>query len=194
MIETEEKLKETSVPCLLGNIFGPVLLMAAGLMVGVYLPKRAGIIVGLGCLNLGIFWWMILGRKFYEKKRKRLFRVLKNAGFEPSHIFYCGYWTVAVDQVHGQVALLFRWNPGKVYVRPASAFSDVGVDDGARDIGGSEASYRVSFHFTVDNMGIRLSTFQSNRYFRMDSDYILTGISKADVMVEALLNAGARGC
>ena len=41
-------------------------------------------------------------------------------------------------------------------------------------------------------MKIRVDTFTSNKRWRMDSDYILTGISKADVMVEVLEQAKQR--
>ena len=52
-----------------------------------------------------------------------------------------------------------------------------------------EGSSRVSFLFNVDDVKIRVNTFTSNQRFRMDSDYILTGISKADLMVKILEEA-----
>lgn len=52
-----------------------------------------------------------------------------------------------------------------------------------------EGSSRVSFLFIIDGVQIRVNTFTSNQRWRMDSDYILTGISKADMMVEILNTA-----
>ena len=49
----------------------------------------------------------------------------------------------------------------------------------------------VSFFFIVDGIKIRVDTFTSNQRQRMDSDYILTGISKADMMVKMLAQARA---
>ena len=55
-----------------------------------------------------------------------------------------------------------------------------------------EGSSQVSFLFKVDNIKIRVYTFTSNQRFRRDSDYILTGISKADLMVKAIEEAKAK--
>ena len=52
-----------------------------------------------------------------------------------------------------------------------------------------EGSSRVSFLFNIDDVKIRVNTFTSNQRWRMDSDYILTGISKADMMVEVIETA-----
>ena len=42
---------------------------------------------------------------------------------------------------------------------------------------------------SVDDIKIHVDTFTSNQRFRMDSDYILTGISKADMMVKMIEEA-----
>ena len=55
-----------------------------------------------------------------------------------------------------------------------------------------EGSSRVSFLFSIDGVRIRVNTFTSNKRWRMDSEYILTGISKADLMVEILETAKSR--
>ena len=52
-----------------------------------------------------------------------------------------------------------------------------------------EGSGRVSFLFDVDGVKIRVNTFTSNQRWRMDSNYILTAISKADMMVKILEEA-----
>lgn len=200
MVETEEKVKKVSVPYLLGNILIPPLLLVVGLAVAIYVSEMAAAtqqlrtataaIFGV-CFILAFLWWPV-SRRLAKRRRKRILQTLENSGFEPNQTFNSDGCTTVVDLVHGQVALLFRWNPGKVYVRPASALSNVYVHDGRGGAGILEGSSQVSFRFTVDGVNVKVNTFTSNRRWRMDSDYILTGISKADVMVEALVSAGAR--
>ncbi len=47
----------------------------------------------------------------------------------------------------------------------------------------------MSLFFVVDGVRIRVDTFASNKRWRMDSDYIRTGISKAERMVGVLEDA-----
>ena len=97
-----------------------------------------------------------------------------------------------VDAVNGQIALLFFWNPFAYFVFPTSRISKAWVDDGCFGPGIMKGSSRVSFLFVVDGIKVRVNTFTSNKRWRMDSDYILTGISKADMMVKVLQAAGAQ--
>ena len=191
-MQTEERIQKINILYPLANIFGPLTVLVAGVAIGVTLPQGAGLMVTMVTFLGAILWWSILGRKVYEKQRDKKLRELKDSGFVPNHTFNADGCTLVVDLVHGQVALLFRWNPGKVYIRPASALSNVRVDDGRGGAGFTEGSSRVSFLFTVEGIKIRVNTFTSNRRWKMDSDYILTGISKADVMVKALTEAGAQ--
>jgi len=191
-MQTEGNIQKINVLYLLANVFGPALFLVAGVALAVRLPERVGLVLSMVIFILAVLWWAFLGRKVYEKKRDRKLQELQESGFVPNHTFNADGCTVVADLVHGQVALLFRWNPGQVYVRPASALSNVCVDDGRGGMGFMEGSSRVSFLFTVEGVKIRVNTFTSNKRWRMDSDYILTGISKADVMVEALTAAGAK--
>ncbi len=97
-----------------------------------------------------------------------------------------------IDETDGSVGLIFFWNPFQTYVFPASRIQKAWVDDGRGGKGFLEGSSRVSFLFLVDGIKIRVDTFTSNQRWRMDSDYILTGISKADVVVQALNEARRR--
>lgn len=191
-METMEKIKKTNILYLLLNIFGPFAVMVLAVVLGVMLPEQVGLILSIVGFGLAVLWWSFLGRKFYDKTKARTLSALEAEGFVPNHTFNADGCTVVVDLVHGQVALLFRWNPTKAYVRPASALSNVYVDDGRGGAGFLEGSSRVSFLFTVEGMKIRVNTFTSNKRWRMDSDYILTGISKADLMAETLIEAGAQ--
>lgn len=191
-MENKEKLQKINWPYLLLNIFGPVVFMVGMTFLGLQIPAKIGVFFSIVGFGGAMLWWCFLGHKFYEKTRDAQIAKLEESGFVPNHTFNADGCTLIVDLVNGQVALIFRWNPGKAYIRPAAALSNVRVDDGRGGAGFLEGSSRVSFLFTVDNMTIRVNTFTSNKRWRMDSDYILTGISKADVMVEALTAAGAK--
>lgn len=191
-MQTEEKIQKINILYPIAYIFVPLFVMGTGVALAVLLPQGTGLMVTMVTFFGAILWWSILGRKVYEKQRDKKLRELKDSGFVPNHTFNADGCTLVVDLVHGQVALLFRWNPGKVFIRPASALSNVCVDDGRGGVGFMEGSNRVSFLFAVEGIQIRVNTFTSNRRWTMDSDYILTGISKADVMVKALTEAGAQ--
>lgn len=191
-----EKMKKIDPVYMLVNILLPFVVLIATVALGVllydYVPEQVGLVLSI--LGVGFFalWWAYLGRKLYELRREKTLAALRAGGFSPSHIFNADGCTLAVDLERGEIALVFRWNPKKAYVRPAGAISELRVDDGRGGAGFLEGSSRVSFVFRVEDAKIRVNTFSSNKRWRMDSDYILTGISKADVMVEALTAAGAR--
>ena len=96
---------------------------------------------------------------------------------------------VVVDIKHGKIGLLFFWNPFENFVVSAKKVSKAWVDDGRSGAGIFEGSGRVSFLLKIDDIKIRINTFTSNQRWRMDSEYILTGISKADMMVKVLEEA-----
>jgi len=191
-METTGKIQKFNIGYFLLTAVSPVLVLVLGTVIGVQLPESVGVIVSIIAFALPILWWSLLSRKVYDKKKEAKLAELEAQGFARNHTFNADGCTVVVDLVHGQVALLFRWNPGTVYVRPASALTNVRVDDGRGGAGILEGSSRVSFLFTVEGIHVRVNTFTSNKRWRMDSDYILTGVSKADVMVEALTAAGAQ--
>ncbi len=192
-MNTTEKIKKRNLLYMLVyNVFIPVGMLVLGTALGVALPEKVGLVLAIVSFGLAMAWWAFLGRKIYDGQKSKKIAQLEAEGFVPNHTFNADGCTVIVDQVHGQVALLFRGNPSKVYVRPASALTNVRVDDGRGGAGFLEGSSRVSFLFTVEGINVRVNTFTSNKRWRMDSDYILTGISKADLMVETLVDAGAQ--
>lgn len=190
-METQEKMQKINVIYFVLNIFGPVVVMVLAVALGVILPQQFTVIFAAAGFLLPVLWWSFLGRKVYDRTKEKKLAELDGQGFTRNHTFNADGCTVMVDLNKGQIAVLFRWNPGKVYIRPANRITKVWVDDGRGGAGFLEGSSRVSFLFTVDGMTIRVNTFTSNKRWRMDSDYILNGISKADVMVEALKAAGA---
>lgn len=191
MMETEGKLQKIDIVYLLLNILGPVAVMVLAVAAGVVLPKKAGLILSMVGFAFAVIWWAFLGRKVYDNTKEKKLAELDAQGFTRNQTFNADGCTVSVDLNKGQIAILFRWNPKTVYVRPAGKITRVWVDDGRGGIGFMEGSSRVSFLFTLEGMTIRVNTFTSNKRWRMDSNYILTGISKADKMMEALQAAGA---
>lgn len=191
-----EKIKKIDPIYMLVNILLPFVVLIGAVVLGVLLydivPEQVGMILSI--LGVGFFflWWAYLNRKLYELRREKTLAELKASGFTPNHTFNADGCTLVVDLEQGKIALVFRWNPKKAYVRSASDLTELRVDDGRGGAGFMEGSSRVSFLFRVEGMKIRVNTFTSNKRWRMDSDYILTGISKADVMVEALTAAGAK--
>lgn len=141
---------------------------------------------------LSFLWWTFGGRWIYHRKKASVEKKLEEEGFTRNHTFNGGGCTVMVDVNRGQVALVFFWNPFDYFVFPVSRISKAWVDDGRHGIGFMEGSSRVSFLLLVDDVKVRVNTFTSNKRWRMDSKYILTGISKADMMVKVLEAAGAK--
>ena len=192
-MENTERIQKINWFYLFLNTLGPAVFMVGMIALGVALPQQFGLLCAFIGFGGAVLWWSFLGHRQYEKKRDRRINALTEQGFTCNHIFNSEGNSLIVDLAHGQVALIFRWNPGKTYIRPASTLSDVHVEDGRSGGGPLAGSSRVSFLFRVDGIKIRVNTFTSNRRWRMDSDYILTGVSKADMMVEALRSAGAKG-
>lgn len=177
---------------LLVTILLPIVVLVGAVVLGVMLPEQFGLILSILGFGFACLWCAFLAHKLYEVKKDKTLAALKAEGFAPSHTFNADGCTLAVDLNQGRVALVFRWNPGKAYVRPASAITGLRVDDGRGGAGFLEGSSRVRFLFDLEGTKIKVNTFTSNKRWRMDSDYILTGVSKADVMVEALAAAGAQ--
>lgn len=191
-MEGNEKFQKVNAGYLLMNIFAPIAIVVICMVLGMILPDQAGILLCCAAYLFAVLWWAILGRKFYDKIKKKTLSELEESGFTPNHTFDGDGCTVAVDLYRGKVAILFRWNPRKVYVRPASALSNVRVDDGGHGVSFMKGSSRVSFLFTVDGSKIRVNTFTSNRRWQMNSDHITTGVRKAQTMADALIAAGAK--
>lgn len=181
----------------MGYLFTFLLLPAAGLtllILAVVLYVKSGIVAFVLITVptiLAIFWWAFFGDIRYDRRRKQMLQEMAGQGFIRSHIFEGDSTTVLLDQVNGKLGLLFRWNPYQYYVLPAAHISKVWVDDGCSGVGLLRGTSRVRVLFTVEGVTVRVSTFTSNRLWRPDSDNVLVGISKADLMAE-LLNA-ARG-
>ena len=158
----EEKIKKINILYLLGYIFIPILVCAICFLIGMmFFPKGLGaVIFFLGPSALSVLWWAFGGTLLFKSKTKKFEQKLDSLDFSRDSTFYGKGKVVILDMKKGQIGSGFM-----------------------------EGSSRVSFLFTIDDVTIRVDTFTSNQRFRMDSDYILTGISKADMMVKAINDA-----
>ncbi len=174
-------------------ILAPIVLFAATILICVLIPKALAGGMGVAiCIFIGaIFWWGYGWKILYNKKKKEMDKKLDEAGFARNHTFNGDSCTMILDSVHGDIALLFRFNPFVVQIASVQKIERTWVDDGASGAGVLRGSSRVSFLFIVDGIKVRVNTFISNKRWRMDSNYILDGISKADMMVNEINQARA---
>ncbi|MCI8498289.1 MAG: hypothetical protein HFG33_02695 [Bacilli bacterium] len=187
----EEKIQKINVPYLIGYILIPIAICALSFMIGYkFFPKGNGAVITFMVPPiLSFIWWAFGGSFLFKRNSKNFEKTLDETGFKRAHTFYGRGKTVFIDTENGKIGLVFFWNPTKTYTVPASKVESAWVDDGKGGVGFMEGSSRVSFLFTIDGIKIRVDTFTSNQRFRMDSDYILTGISKAEVMVKMIEEA-----
>lgn len=186
-----EQIKKINVLYLFSYIVIPILVCAlCYILSALFFPKgNMAVILIMGPSFISIAWWIFGGKIIYKQKQKKMEAELEQSGFERNQTFYADGSTVVVDTENGKIAILFFWNPFQNYILPASRITKAWVDDGKGGAGFMEGSSRVSFLFNIDSVQIRVNTFTSNQRWRMDSDYILTGISKADMMVEVIEKA-----
>lgn len=189
-----KKIKKVNLLYLLGYIFLPMVICAICFYISyLFFPKGTGAVILLMVPPaLSFIWWFFGGSIFYKQKRKAFERELDDKKFARNHTFYTKGKTVIINNEEGKIGLLFFWNPFESFIVDASRVEKAWVDDGKMGVGFMEGSSQVSFLFKIDNIKIRVYTFTSNQRFRMDSDYILTGISKADLMVKAIEEAKAK--
>lgn len=190
-----EKIQKINWLYLLGYIFIPIIICALGYTL-CYLCFRDGgtgaVVTTMVPTILAIIWWVLGGTLIFKKKTKDLEKRFTDEGYRRNQTFYGRGQTVTLDVEKGIMGIVFFWNPFKTYILPASRISRAWTDDGKMGAGFMEGSSRVSFIFTIDqNINVRVNTFMSNQRFRMDDKRILTGISKADLMVKNIEEARA---
>lgn len=192
-METNEKIKRVNPLFALGYIGIPIAAFLILSTIAVSLIKNPGVgnIVTILAAALVVLWFSVLGGKFYKSKVKQFEAELDDMGFKRNQTFNGKGETVIVDIAGGKVAVIFFWNPLKKYIVSASKVEKAWVDDGRSGSGIMEGSQRVRFCFILDGVRINVNTFISNTRYKMTDNYILDGISKADLMVEVLNDAKA---
>ncbi len=186
-----QKIKKINILYLLSYIFIPIVLCAICFTLSIlYFPKGTMAVILVMVPFFGsIMWWILGGKIIYKINKKKLEKSLDESGFKRNNTFYGDGCTVVVDQENGKIAMLFFWNPFDKFIISAKRITKAWVDDGKNGIGILEGSSCVSFLFTIDDVKVRVYTFKSNQRWKMNSNYILTGISKADKMVNVLETA-----
>ena len=177
----QQKIKKVSWVYAISVFLIPLIIMIGLLVASIKLiENEVGIVLWTVGIIGGILWFIIGPDQIYRKKRDKKMQALDASGFVRNHTFNADGCTVAVDVVHGNIAMVFKWNPGTCFVVPATRISNIWVDDG-KMMGGTR---RVSFLFIVDGVKVRVNTFTSNRTWSMKSNYVLEALSKADMMIE----------
>lgn len=190
-----EQIKKVNALYIFTYIFIPIAVSALCFIISeLFFPKgnMAAILI-MGPVIISVIWWIFGGKIIFKQKQKKMEEELSQSGFNRNQTFYADGSTVVVDTENGKIAIIFYWNPFQRYILPANRITKVWVDDGKSGAGIIEGSSRVSFLFNIDNVKIRVNTFTSNQRWRMDSEYILTGISKADMMAEVIETARSKG-
>lgn len=188
------KIKKINTLYMLGYILGPILLCALSFLIGYIFFKDGGtgaVIFFMGPCFIAFIWWVFAGTFLFKRKIKAFEADLDSLGVSRNQTFYGKGKFVVLDLVTGQMGLVFFWNPFVSYLVPATRVEKAWVDDGRMGKGFMEGSSRVRFLFIMDDIKVSVDTFTSNQRFRMDSDYILKGISKADMMVKTIEAAKA---
>lgn len=184
----QKKIKKVNVPYLLASIFGPIIALVLVIVLMAVIPVvEVATVIFMVVFVASCIWWGMGPKRLYLKKKEEKLKELDASGFVRNHTFNADGCTVAVDVVHGKIAMVFMWNPSECYVLPANRITRMWVDDGKAVTGTS----RVSFLFIVDDVKVRVNTFTSNRTWSMNSNYVLEAISKADMMIESLKAAYA---
>ena len=184
-----ERIKKMSVPYFITAVFFPIVLIVVGGWIGYHFFRDGGtgaVVCFVGPTILSVLWWFVGPSTIWKQKKKKMMKDLDGLDFTKNHTFYGNMQTVVVDLSKGQVALLFFWNPSKLYVRSASCIDHAWTEDGAGGVGFLRGTSRVSFLFQIDGIKVRVNTFTSNQRWKMEDPRVLEGISKADVMVQAL--------
>lgn len=190
----DKKIKKINWLYLIGYIFGPMLICALcfGLSAAFFPKGSMAVILIMGPSLLSVIWWIIGGKIIFNQKKKKFAKELDADGFVRNQTFSGKGTEVIVDAKNGKIALLFFWNPFASYVVSAKRVEKAWVDDGRSGSGILEGSSCVSFIFTIDGIKIKVYTFTSNQRWKMNSNYILTGVSKADMMVKVIEEAKSK--
>lgn len=187
-------LKKVNILYLLGYILIPLVICAISILIGnlAFHDGGNGAVVCFMIIPIiAIVWWIFGNSLIFRKQVRALEAKFAQEGYKRNHTFYGRGKTVVLDIEKGMLGILFSWNPFEPYIIPASRVQKAWTDDGKMGSGFMEGSSRVSFLFTVDDIKVRVDTFTSNQRFRMDDKHILTGISKADMMVKSIEAAKA---
>lgn len=185
-----KKTDTSYVLLILSIILAPIAVLAACMVISftVEIPDSILIVLIFGPFVFGFllyfFSWRFLKKRNQAKTEEQLSE-LQKSGFV-TNVTFNGSCKVMVDTEQRMLALQFGLNPSCCYVLPAGRITKAWVNDGKKGRWIFAGSREVSFRFMVDGVKVKVPTFFSNQRYAMNSKEIMTGISKADVMVELL--------
>lgn len=190
-MQYNQKIKKVNGLYLILYIIVPMIPVGIAVMLSLLIPEQEGRFAGISAL-LGIAafgWWLAGWKLVLNMKKKSMTKKLDEAGFVRNHTFNSDNSTIVIDAQHGDIALLFCMNPSVIQIASMQKITRAWVDDCAHGSGIMRGSSCVRFCFELDGVTVKVNTFTSNKRWRMDSNYILTGISKADMMVNVINSA-----
>ncbi len=190
----DENIKKIDWLYLLGYFLAPAILCTFLFTVGYTFFRDGGTGLVLTTMVPAIItfaWWIFGAKLIFRAKVKAFEQAFSAAGYQRNHTFYGQGKVVILDIAKGMLGIIFIWNPFHAYILPASHVEKAWTDDGKMGSGFMEGSSMVKFCLIVDGIKVNVPTFQSNQRFRMDDKRILTGISKADMMVKSIEEAKA---
>ena len=168
-------------------------LIPIALCIGVFalrLSEPVSITLALACFGLLIFGERII----FWFKQKSVEKELNALGFSKNYTFSASSSILYIDINNGNIAMACRWNPFKLFVVSAKNITEAKTEDCRSGKGMMEGTNAVRFMFKIDGKKYRVYTFRSNKQrYAMNSQEVLTGISKADSAVEYLLQAQSVG-
>lgn len=190
-MQYNQKIQKVNGLYLILYIIVPMIPVGIAVMLSLLIPEQVGRFAGISAI-LGIaafVWWLGGWKLVLNMKKKSMTKKLDEAGFVRNHTFNSDNSTIVIDAQHGDIALLFCMNPSVIQIASMQKITRTWVDDGAHGSGIMRGSSCVRFCFELDGVTVKVNTFTSNKRWRMDSNYILTGISKADMMVNVINSA-----
>ncbi|MCM1537856.1 MAG: hypothetical protein NC254_05625 [bacterium] len=190
-MQYNQKIQKVNGVYLLLYFIVPVIPGAVLILLSLLVPEKEGPFAAsaMMLLFLAFLWWCMGWQLVLKMKRKGMEKQLDAQGFVRNHTFNGDKSTIVIDAQHGDMALLFCFNPSVIQIASMQKITRAWVDDGAHGSGIMRGSSYVRFCFEIDGVTVKVNTFTSNKRWRMDSNYILTGISKADMMVNVINSA-----
>lgn len=175
---------------LISFILIPIAVLLACMIVSftVEMGEKQLIALIAGSFLFAFLWYCVGGwliQKRTAQKTGSQLMELKRSGFTAGYTFNSSC-VVMIDEEQRKIALQFGFNPYQCYLRPAEQITDVWVDEGRRGIWFMQGSRKVSVVFVIDGVKVKIPVFYSLQRYSMDSNEVLTGICKADVLCEAL--------
>lgn len=148
--------------------------------------QNAGVAAPLFIIGLvGLFGYLLGHKMIFKATQLKMKKQLET--MEIDQVFYGKASIVAIDQTNDKIVLTFAYNPFKIYTLPLSSITRAYTKDYKSGSGIFEGTMQVAFLFEIDSQTVKINTLTAHRQkLRMDSEEVLTGISKADAMVEIL--------